>query len=126
MEKYRDNVIVGIDALNGEVKTAGWLLGSGLNYIDFAKELETLGVKNIIFTDISKDGTLSGVNADALQALQRAVNIDITASGGVRDIHDIDTLIRLGVYGAICGKSIYNGTLSLSQAIRRIQCSQNV
>lgn len=119
LNTYGEKIIVGVDALDGEVKTAGWIEGSGLNYLDFSKELEALGVKTIIFTDISRDGTLSGVNTEQLKALIDSVSIRIIASGGVRNIGDIDALIRLGAYGAICGKSIYSGTLSLKQAIER-------
>ena len=71
----------------------------------------------IIFTDISRDGTLSGPNLDQLGALQNAVSCDIIASGGIKELSDIKNLMELGLYGAICGKSLYQGTLSLRQAI---------
>jgi len=117
--KYGDKIIVGADAMNGDIKTSGWTKPSGINYLDFCKELDKAGVKTIVFTDISKDGTLDGVNIDALSALQSVVSCDIIASGGVRDMRDIDALLGLRVYGAICGKSIYSGTLSLKEAIAR-------
>ncbi|WP_305204474.1 HisA/HisF-related TIM barrel protein [Dubosiella newyorkensis] len=79
--------------------------------------MEQLGVKTIIFTDISKDGTLSGPNLEMLQQLKDSVNVDLIASGGIKDIEDIKALKKLGVHGAIVGKSIYAKTLDLKEAI---------
>ena len=108
---------VGIDALNGMVKTSGWLENSDVNYIDLAKMMCEMGVKYVIFTDISKDGTLSGPNYDQLAALAEAVPMNIIASGGIRDIENIRRLAKMKLYGAICGKSIYSGSLDLAEAI---------
>lgn len=116
VDKYGEKISVGIDAKDGFVSTSGWLEMSQVNYIDFAKEMQKIGVKNIIFTDISKDGTLEGPNLQMLQNLKESVDVDITASGGVKDINDIQKLINLGLYGAIAGRSIYDGTLDLKQA----------
>ncbi len=113
-----EHIAVGIDALGGMVKTAGWLEGSSVNYIDLAREMEKMGVKYVIFTDISKDGTLSGPNLTQLGALSEAVSMNIIASGGIRDIDNIRDLTAMGLYGAICGKSIYSGSLDLAEAIR--------
>ena len=79
--------------------------------------MEDVGVKTIIYTDISKDGTLSGPNIEQLIEINKAVSCDITASGGITDINDIIALKNENLYGAICGKSIYNGTLKLSEAV---------
>ena len=79
--------------------------------------MESMGVKTIIYTDISKDGTLSGPNIEQLTALNDAVSCDITASGGVTNIDDIVALRDKNLYGAICGKSIYKGTLNLKEAV---------
>ena len=79
--------------------------------------MEDIGVKNIIFTDISKDGTLSGPNIEQLVEIDNAVSCDITASGGVTKIEDILSLRDKQLYGAICGKSIYEGTLDLREAV---------
>lgn len=117
IKSFGEKIAVGIDCKDGYAYGSGWLEGSKLYYIDFAKELETLGVKNIIVTDISKDGTLEGPNVDMLKELQKEVNIDITASGGVATIEDIKELKSIGVYGAITGKAIYAKTLSLEEAI---------
>ncbi|WP_252231741.1 1-(5-phosphoribosyl)-5-[(5-phosphoribosylamino)methylideneamino]imidazole-4-carboxamide isomerase [Clostridium sp. ZBS15] len=117
IECYKEKISVGIDCKNGYVYGRGWLVESKLNYLDFAKNMETLGVKNIIVTDISKDGTLEGPNVDMLIELKKLVNIDITASGGIKDIENIKELKKIDVYGAITGKAIYSGSLSLKEAI---------
>ncbi len=117
VEKYGERIAVGIDALDGMVKTAGWIEGSDVNYIDLAKKMADVGVKYVIFTDISKDGTLEGPNLTQLAALADAVDINIIASGGIRDIGNIRDLTKMDLYGAICGKSIYSGSLDLKEAI---------
>ena len=117
VKEFGELIAVGIDAKNGFVATEGWTEGSDTYYIDLAKQMEAIGVKTIIYTDISKDGTLSGPNVEQLTALNEAVSCDITASGGVTNIDDIVSLRDKNLYGAICGKSIYKGTLDLRQAV---------
>ncbi|MCH5205362.1 MAG: 1-(5-phosphoribosyl)-5-[(5-phosphoribosylamino)methylideneamino]imidazole-4-carboxamide isomerase [Oscillospiraceae bacterium] len=120
VEKFgSEKIAVGIDALNGMVATEGWLETSDVNYIELANKMIGFGVKYFIFTDISKDGTLSGVNAEQLKALYDGTSdCSIIASGGVRTIEDIVICKEMGLYGAICGKSIYTGSLDLAEAIR--------
>ena len=115
-----DRIVVGIDAKNEMVATEGWLETSNVHYIDLAKEMIKAGVKTFIFTDISKDGTLSGVNTEQLKKLRDAVGdqCNIVASGGVHTIDDIIACRELGLYGTICGKSLYQGTLDLAEAIK--------
>lgn len=119
VEKFgNEKIVVGIDAMNGMVATEGWLETSDVNYIDLANQMIKSGVKYFIFTDISKDGTLSGVNKEQLQALADGTeNCDIIASGGVHTMDDIKACKEMGLYGTICGKSIYKGTLNLKEAI---------
>ncbi|MBC2055696.1 1-(5-phosphoribosyl)-5-[(5-phosphoribosylamino)methylideneamino]imidazole-4-carboxamide isomerase [Listeria booriae] len=112
---YGDKIAVGIDAKNGFVATSGWLDVSTTDYLTFAKEVEKIGVQTIIFTDIAKDGTLEGPNLEQLQAMQQAVNVDIIASGGVSNKQDLEQLVQLGLYGAICGKALYNGNISMAE-----------
>ena len=100
------------------VATHGWLSTSEVDFVEMAKRMENKGVKYIIFTDISKDGTLSGPNFAQLEALQNAVSCNIVASGGISSLADIEKLTEMSLYGAICGKSIYQGTLDLRDAIR--------
>ena len=113
-----DRVAVGIDCLNGRVRTAGWEDDSGLDCLDFARQMEARGVKTLIFTDIAADGMLSGPSYGQLSALQRAVGCQIVASGGVTTLDDIRRLRDMGLYGAIVGKAYYAGTLDLEEAIR--------
>lgn len=113
-----DRIAVGIDAKDGRVRTAGWTENSGRDYLDFAREMERIGVKHIIFTDIDTDGTLEGPAWNSLRALRSGVSCLVTASGGVASNQDIRDLKTLGVWGAIIGKAYYAGTLDLAQAIK--------
>lgn len=121
--EYGDRIAVGIDAKNGKVAAEGWLDDSDVDYIALAREMIRVGVGTFIFTDISKDGTLSGVNAEQLSALADATRgtCSIIASGGVHTIEDIRICRRMGLYGTICGKSLYKGTLDLREAIAEAQ-----
>ena len=120
VKEYGDRIAVGIDSKNGMVAAEGWLEASEVDYIQLALQMIEAGVKNIIFTDISKDGTLSGVNLEQLGSLKAATDgkCNIIASGGVHTIDDIIDCKKLELYGVICGKSIYSGTLDLKEAIR--------
>lgn len=117
VKEFGDLIAVGIDAKNGFAATEGWTEGSDMHFIELAKQMEQMGVNTIIYTDISKDGTLSGPNVEQLVELNHAVSCNITASGGVTNIDDIIALRDNNLYGAICGKSIYKGTLDLREAI---------
>ncbi len=117
VKKYGEKIAVGIDAKNGKAATGGWTEVSGVDYIMLARSMESLGVQTIIYTDISRDGMLSGPNLEQLNAINTAVKCDIIASGGIHNIGDIELLKQNGFYGAICGRSIYKGTLNLSEAI---------
>lgn len=117
VKKYGEKIVVGIDAKNEEVVADGWVKGSSVNYIDLARKMELVGVKYIVFTDVSRDGMLTGPNLEQLKKLNDAVTCNIIASGGVANIDDIKNLNEIGVYGAICGRSIYKGTLDLKEAI---------
>lgn len=115
--KYGDRIAVGIDALSGTVRTEGWLNDSRMDYIEFAKLMESYGVKTIIFTDIDKDGMLSGPNFEQLQALRDAVSCGIVASGGVSTLEDIARLRDMKIDEAIAGKAVYTGQLDVRAAI---------
>lgn len=117
VKEFGDVIAVGIDAKNGYAATEGWTEGSDVYFTDLAKQMEAVGVKTIIYTDISKDGTLSGPNINQLIEINNAVSCDITASGGITNIDDIIALKNEGLYGAICGKSLYDKTLLLEEAI---------
>jgi len=113
-----EKIAVGIDAKQGKVATRGWLDVNDVTYIDLARRVEAQGVEYVIFTDIGRDGMLSGPNLEQLCALRDAVSCKITASVGVTDLKDILALRDAGFYGAICGRSIYAGTLDLGEAVR--------
>lgn len=117
VSRYGSWIAVGVDALGGRVKTAGWVEDADLDYLAFARSMEKLGVKTIIFTDIETDGTLSGPSFGRLAALQGAVSCRIVASGGVSDNEDIRALADMGLYGAIIGKAYYAGTVDLARAV---------
>jgi phosphoribosylformimino-5-aminoimidazole carboxamide ribotide isomerase len=113
-----ERIAVGIDAKNGSVRTAGWVADSGLDYLTFAKSMEAIGVKYIIFTDIDTDGALTGPAWARLEQLQKAVSCSITASGGVSSNEDLRQLRDRGLYGAIIGKAWYTGAVDLAEAVR--------
>lgn len=119
VQHFGGQIAVGIDAKQGRVATEGWLDTSNVNYIEMAKMMEAVGVQTIIYTDISKDGMLSGVNGEQLDAINQAVSCNIIASGGVKSIADIELCKQLGLYGVICGKSIYSGSLDLAEAVAK-------
>lgn len=119
--RYGDHIAVGIDAKNRMVSADGWLNDSRVDFIELAKGVEQMGVGCIIFTDISKDGTLTGPNLEQLDELRRAVGCRVIASGGISDIEDIRALRQLDIYGAICGKSLYSGRLDLAEAIKEAE-----
>lgn len=122
--EFKEKIAVGIDCKDGYLCGRGWLETTKLHYLDFAKIMEQIGIDNIIVTDISKDGTLQGTNIDMIVELKKSVNIKLTASGGVKDITDIEKLNELGIYGVIAGKAIYSGSLSLKDAIE--ECKKGV
>lgn len=117
VRNFGDRIAVGIDAKNRMVATRGWLDASEVDFVEMAKRMEDKGVKYIIFTDISRDGTLSGPSINQLSELKNTVDCKIIASGGIGQLSDVNSLVKAGLYGAICGKALYAGTLSLSQAI---------
>ena len=119
-EEFGERVALGLDAHDGFVATHGWQETSKLRAIDFAQDMEKLGARRIIHTDISRDGMLEGVNLPAMEAMARAVSIPVIASGGVTSIEDIRGLKGiepLGIEGVIAGKALYTGSLDLREAI---------
>lgn len=116
--EYGDRIAVGIDAKEGYVAVDGWLDKSEVYFLDLAREMEGVGVKTIIFTDIARDGTLSGPNLAPLRELKEQTHCQIIASGGISGPDDIKAVKALGLYGVICGKALYAQTLSLTEALR--------
>ena len=119
-QKFPGQVLVGIDAKNGEVAVEGWGIGGGIGAVELAKKMAAVGVERIIFTDISRDGMLSGVNVEATAELAKTSGIKVIASGGVSSLADIKALQLHeadGIEGCIIGKAIYTGALDLKEAL---------
>lgn len=119
---FPNRIILGIDARNGKVATKGWLETSEISAIELAQQLQQ-NAAGIIYTDIQRDGTLTGPNLEALREMAIAVDIPVIASGGVSSLRDLFSLLALeplGVKGVIVGKAIYTGKIDLSEAIRAI------
>lgn len=117
VDNYGDKIVVGIDAKQGMVATEGWTEDSQMDFIDLAKAMEKMGVATIIYTDIGRDGTLSGPDVQGLDRLNKAVSCNVIASGGVTTITDILVMKDKKMYGTICGKCIYKKTLDLREAV---------
>lgn len=118
-ERFPGHIIVGIDAKNGLVATDGWAEVSEMQAVDCARQFENDGVSAIVYTDISRDGMMQGVNIEATVALAEAISIPVIASGGVTNIDDVKQLVKVaasGIAGAITGRAIYEGTLDLKSA----------
>jgi phosphoribosylformimino-5-aminoimidazole carboxamide ribotide isomerase len=119
---FGGHIIVGLDAKDGKVATDGWSKLTGHEVIDLAKKFEDYGVEAVVYTDIGRDGMLTGINVDATVKLAQALSIPVIASGGLAGLADIETLCGVeteGVEAVICGRAIYNGALDFTAAQRR-------
>ncbi len=117
IKTFENNIVIGIDAKDGFVAIEGWAKTSSFTATGFAKKMEELGAKTIIYTDISTDGTLSGPNLKAMEEMAKAVEVEVIASGGVSSIEDVKNLKDVGVSGVIIGKALYTGNIDLKHAI---------
>lgn len=117
-EKFGDKIAVGIDVREEKVAIKGWLEVLDKNIFDFVGELREIGIKNIIVTDIAKDGAMSGINVSFYEELSKFTDMDITASGGVTTLDDLIKLKNTGIYGAILGKAMYTGNIDLREALK--------
>lgn len=115
--KYGDKIAVGVDVRDGFVAIKGWTELSDRTCFDFCRDMDNLGVKTIICTDISKDGVLGGTNLELYKQLSETLSLDIVASGGVSSLNDIAALQKMGLYGAILGKAVYTGAIDLAKAV---------
>ena len=122
---FGDKIAVGADLRDGFVATHGWTQKSEVSGFDFCEGLQSIGVKTLICTDISKDGAMQGVNSQLYRDLKARINMDIIASGGVTTVEDLLTLSEIGVAGAILGKSIYTGSIDLKSAIEAVKKAEN-
>ncbi|MDE6550341.1 MAG: 1-(5-phosphoribosyl)-5-[(5-phosphoribosylamino)methylideneamino]imidazole-4-carboxamide isomerase [Clostridia bacterium] len=120
--KYGDKIAVGVDAREGIVAVHGWESDSGVDAYDFCRQLASDGICDVIFTDISKDGAMSGTNLDAYRTLASIDGLKVTASGGICSLAELKALQDIGVDGAILGKALYEGKLNL-RAVEEAFCN---
>jgi len=120
-EKFSGKIVLGLDARGSKVATHGWMQDSPELLLEFAGQAATLPIAAIIYTDITKDGMMEGPNFERTKALVEAVDVPVIASGGVSTIEDIKKLAELGAEAAIIGRSLYEGTLKLSNAIKAVK-----
>ncbi len=122
VQKYGDKIAVGIDAKDGAVAVSGWLEVSDTDAVTFAKEMEQIGVKHIIYTDIDTDGMMCGPNLKGLSAMVNAVpTVGIISSGGVASQKDLECIQKTGAAGAIIGKALYQKTINLTEAVNALK-----
>jgi phosphoribosylformimino-5-aminoimidazole carboxamide ribotide isomerase len=119
-EKFTGKIVLGLDARGSTVATNGWTQESHKLLVDFAAEAAKLPLAAIIYTDITKDGMMAGPNLERTKELAEAVDIPVIASGGVKDINDVERLAELEVEAAVVGRSLYEGTLNLADAIKAV------
>ena len=117
VEKYGERIAVGVDVRDGYVAVKGWTEKSALRFMDFCRDMEQAGVKTLICTDISRDGAMRGTNREMYRELSEALGLQITASGGVSTLADVESLRKMNLYGAIIGKAYYTGDIDLKKAI---------
>jgi len=125
--EYSGHIVVGLDARDGKIATEGWSEFSNHDVVDAALRFEKDGVMAIVYTDIERDGMLSGINIEATVRLASAISTPVIASGGIRDLDDIRSLLAVtdsGIFAAITGRAIYEGTLSFEEA-NKIVLGQN-
>ena len=125
VKEFKEKIIVGLDASDGILATDGWTKKTTTKAVDYAKDIERLGVRTVIYTDISKDGTLKGPNLDGIKTLSETLKADLIASGGVSSLADLKAIAALkrdNILGVIIGKALYENKFSLKQAIGA--CSQ--
>ena len=117
VKAYGEKIAVGADVKDGKIAVKGWLEQSDVTLDEFFLKMQDLGVKNIICTDISRDGAMRGTNLELYRELSEKYSLDITASGGVSSIEDVKRLREMNLYGAIIGKAYYTGAVDLKEAI---------
>jgi phosphoribosylformimino-5-aminoimidazole carboxamide ribotide isomerase len=116
-EKFSESIIVSIDTRGGLVATHGWREQTELGAVEFARSMIDLGVRRFIYTDISRDGTLTEPNFTAVSELVNAIRLPVIAAGGIATLDHLSMLARLGVEGAIVGRALYTGDVNLKQAL---------
>ncbi len=121
VDKYGDKIAVGADIREGFIAVKGWIERSQVTADEFFENMQNIGVKTIICTDINRDGAMVGTNLDLYRTMSRRYNVNITASGGVSSMDDINALNSMDMYGAIIGKAYYIGAIDLKEAVKAVQ-----
>ena len=117
VDRYGDKIAVGADVRDGFIAVKGWTEKSAIGLMDFCEKMERIGVRTLICTDISRDGAMRGTNREMYRELSEKLGLQITASGGVSSMEDIESLRKMNLYGAIIGKAYYTGDIDLKKAI---------
>ena len=117
VEKYGERIAVGADVRDGFIAVKGWTEKSSIGLMDFCRKMEKIGVKTLICTDISRDGAMRGTNREMYRELSEELGLQITASGGVSSLEDVESLRKMNLYGAIIGKAYYTGDIDLKKAL---------
>ena len=117
VEKYGEKIAVGADVRDGYIAVKGWTEKSSIGLMDFCRKMEKIGVKTLICTDISRDGAMRGTNREMYRQLSEKLGLQITASGGVSSLEDVESLRKMNLYGAIIGKAYYTGDIDLKKAL---------
>jgi len=117
VEKYGEKIAVGADVRDGYIAVKGWTEKSSIGLMDFCRKMEKIGVKTLICTDISRDGAMRGTNREMYRQLSEELGLQITASGGVSSLEDVESLRKMNLYGAIIGKAYYTGDIDLKKAL---------
>ncbi|TCP55879.1 1-(5-phosphoribosyl)-5-[(5-phosphoribosylamino)methylideneamino] imidazole-4-carboxamide isomerase [Tumebacillus sp. BK434] len=126
LQEYGERIMIGIDAKDGRVAVNGWLETSDVTAVELGRELKAAGASRVIFTDIARDGTLTGPNLPAIVEMAEQTGLGVIASGGIKETNDLLELAKYrgrGVIGSIIGKALYNGNIELTEAIREVDAS---
>ena len=121
VDKYGERIAVGADLKDGYVAVKGWIEKTDLSCEDFFRQMQDVGVKTVICTDISKDGAMMGTNLELYRTLSQKFSMQIVASGGVSSLEDVKRLSEMGLYGAIIGKAYYMGAIDLKEAVEVVK-----
>jgi phosphoribosylformimino-5-aminoimidazole carboxamide ribotide isomerase len=120
LERFRESIIIGIDVREGYAATHGWLQDTGEVAVELAKAMVEIGARRFIYTDISRDGTLTEPNFAAISELCEVVRVPVIAAGGIASVNHLKMLSKLGVEGAVIGKALYTGDINLKQALDEV------
>ncbi|MCZ2342491.1 MAG: 1-(5-phosphoribosyl)-5-[(5-phosphoribosylamino)methylideneamino]imidazole-4-carboxamide isomerase [Bacteroidales bacterium] len=123
--RYPDRIVLGLDARNGFVATDGWLATSSTKATDLAQQVETAPLAAVVYTDIAKDGMMSGPNYEALREMRAATRLPVIASGGVSAMEHVRQLTETGTFGCIIGRALYEGQITLPEALTLVRAKQS-